>query len=191
MFKHYGQELIDIIRENELIGTFLQDYGISKNKELKPEVYFLFDVNGSKQYGHYLDISTARLSFMKMIARLKQKPYYVIDYPFDSNRDGHLHVVVLKIPFPEKFEIFLKGEYSKMYSDEEIEQYIPKKYVIQEGDKTIEKVSKIYQVLTRDPDYKSVFADQCYDEFRVRITDFEREWDFPPFMPNEILRHNL
>jgi len=188
-FKHYGMDFIEHIRENDLKGCFLQDHGVGKSNEIKPEVYFLFDVNGPSQYGHYIDIKKARLVFMKTLAYLRSKPYYVIDYPFDSNKDGHFHVIVLKMPFPEKLKTFLKGEYSKMYSKEEIEKYIPKSFQIEQDGEKVTIETDVYQVVTKKPAFLEVFKEKVYTEFKSRHVDSPDEYDFPPYFPNEILRY--
>lgn len=193
-FKHYGTDLIEKIRKLNIKGTFLQDYGVNitpKAREIKPEIYFLFDVNGSLTYGHYNDIKASRLEFMQALQYFREKDYYTIDYPFDSNRDGHLHVVVLKIPQSETLDPFLRGQYSKMYSSKQIREWVPEKIRIVEDGQEVYKYTNAYQVLTRVPDYFELFKQKTVEEFGARESsiDPKAEYDFPPYMPNEILRY--
>lgn len=194
-FREYGNEFIDKIRSLNIKGMFLQDYGVNvtdDSKTIKPQLYFLFDVNGPIRYGQYENIKHSRLSFMESLQWFRQKNYYVIDYPFDSNKDGHLHVVVFKLPKPETLPLFLKGQYSKMYTKDEIEKWIPKQYIeINEG-KEITKYTTTYQVLTRNSEYFENFRNKVQEEFGVRESSVnpKAEYDFPPHFPNEILRYN-
>lgn len=194
-FKHYGLELIDKIRKLNIKGTFIQDYGVNitpSAREIKPEIYFLFDVNGPLTYGHYNDIKASRLEFMQTLQYFKKLNCYTIDYPFDSNRDGHFHVVVLKLPEPTTLEPFLKGNYSKMYSSKQIEEWIPEKIKIIEDGQEVYRYTNAFQVLTRVPDYFETFKQKAVEEFgsRESAVDPKAEYDFPPYMPNEILRYN-
>ena len=193
-FKQYGMDLIEKIRGLNIKGTFLQDYGVNitpKAREIKPEIYFLFDVNGPLTYGHYNDIKLGRLQFMKALEYFREKDYYKIDYPFDSNKDGHLHVVVLQLPKPETLEPFLKGLYSKMYTDKQIKDWIPEKIKLIEDNKEVYKYTNAYQVLTRVPEYFETFKEKTVEEFGIKESsiDPKAEYDFPPYMSNEILRY--
>jgi len=194
-FKHYGINLIDKIRNLNIKGTFLQDYGVNvspESRKILPRVYFLFDVNGALTYGHYHDIKKARLEFMQALQYFRSQDYYEIDYPFDSNKDGHLHVVVLRLPEPSTLSYFLNGEYSKMYTDEQIRDWIPEKIKVIEDGKEVEKYTNAYQVLTRVPQYFEIFQQKVVEEFGSRESSVnpKAEYDFPPYLPNEILRYN-
>lgn len=193
--RHYGDDLINEIRNLNIKGTFIQDYGVNKTPESRKivdDIYLLFDVNGPINYGQYVDTKKGRIDFMKGLEYLKEKPYYRISYPFDSNRHGHMHVIVLKLPFPEKMPIFLAGQYSKLYTREEISKWIPKTYVVIEEGKEINKMTRTYQVLTRNRDYVDEFKKQLVEELGVRESSFNpnSEYDLPPYMPNEILRYS-
>lgn len=193
-FRDYGNEFIDKVRSLNVKGMFLQDYGINitqESRDIKPQIYFLFDVNGPVRYGHYDDVKKSRISFMESLQWFRQKPYYVIDYPFDSNKDGHLHVIVFKLPKPETLTTFLKGEYSKMYTKEEVNKWIPKNYIDIENGKEVSKYTITYQVITRHPDYFEIFRDKICEELGVRESSVspKAEYDFPPYIPNEVLRY--
>lgn len=190
-FKHYGLDIIRKIKSLAIKGVFIQDYGINiseESRKIKPEIYFLFDVNGFTKFGHYINVKQSRMEFMEALQYFRNLDYYVIDYPFDSNKNGNLHVVVLKIPFPETLDLFLQGQYSKMYTKDQIKNWVPETIEINGH---VEKTS-IYQVLTKDPKYFDTFRNKVIDELGVRESsiNYKSEYDLPPYYPNEILRYN-
>lgn len=194
-FKEYGIELLDRIRSLNIKGVFVQDFGVNVTPEartIKPEVYFLFDVNGALTYGHYHNVKQSRIDFMEALQYFRSKPYYVVDYPFDSNKDGHLHVVVMKLPKPETLKPFLEGNYSKIYTEDQIEQWIPKEIKVVDDGKEQHKRTVAYQVLTKDPEYFEIFQNKVKEEFGTRDSSVnpKGELDFPPYIPNEVLRYD-
>lgn len=202
MFKFYGEEFLTHLRGNTYLMTGIQDYGINKSNEsriLEPHVYFLFDVNGESKFGNYIDIKNARVNFTKNLLYFQQHESYVADYAFDSNLSGHLHVVVLKLPpqFTNKFNLFVEGKYSKMYTSEEIDKYFLKQVTQQEVVNgkvaSVTRLTEAYCVLAKIPEYFPEFQARVKEEFGTTIEDDGREYDFPIYLPNEVLRfeHNL
>lgn len=192
----YGEEFMTNIANNNVLMYAIQDYGIHKtdgSRKIEPSVYMLFDVNGRKKYGNYLNIHESRSKFNKSLLYFQKHNSYVNDYCYDSNRNGHLHVIVLKLPFPEKFHIFMKGNYSEMYSPEEINTWFVKTITKKVGKENVEYNTDQFSVLTRDINYFPKFKDKVYKEFGTRLTDDEtkNEYDFPPHLNNEILRYEL
>lgn len=184
------------IKKNNIPVFAVQDYGIHKtsgSRKIEPLVYMLFDVNGHKKFGNYLNLHNGRLQFAKTLEYFQNHQAYHNDYCYDSNKNGHYHVVVLKLPFPNKFKHWLNGEYSKIYSPKEIDEWFQKEIKRKEGKET--KVFKTDQwcVLTKDKDYFSLFKDQVYKEFGTKLSDddIDIEYDFPPHLNNEILRYDI
>ena len=97
----------------------------------------------------------------KAIEWLRTKPFYITDYSCDLGSVPRKHIVVLDYPeeLQNTYECFLKGEYSKMYSKEQLNLLIT------------DKTSKAYNILTKDPKYMPVFIKQIEEEFAVEIVD--------------------
>jgi hypothetical protein len=76
-------------------------------------IYILFDKELSRKY------------FSDFINWLKGQPYFVTDYVAGTELDSRKHMVVLRIPdnHEKTYEAFVKGQYSKMYTDEEKVKY--------------------------------------------------------------------
>lgn len=192
----YGDEFMNNIKVNNILVYAIQDYGIHKtdgSRKIEPSVYMLFDVNGHKKFGNYLNIHTGRFNFARSLQYFQNHISYQTDYCYDSNKNGHLHVVVLKLPFPDKFDYWFRGEYSKMYSEKELDQWIVKTIKRKEGKETKIFKTDQYCVLSHDEDYFPLFQDQVYNEFGTRLTEdsIKAEFDFPPKLSNEILRYDI
>lgn len=197
--QHYGEEFMEHIKNNRINAFAIQDYGINtseSSKKLEPYVYLLHDVNGHKKFGQYLNVHAGRYVFQQSLMFYKKHESYVTDYCYDSNKTGHLHVVVLKLPFPEKFDLFLQGKYSKMYSDTEIDRWFVKyvkRNTVEKGKKiTIEETTDHYNVLKHNHEYFAKFKDQILNEFGTILTDenIDMEFDIKPKLNKEILRHD-
>ena len=109
---------------------------------------------------------------------------YVDDYPLDLNNN---YVVVLDIPpeYESAYDFFLKGQYSKMYSESELEKL--KVRQILNG-----QLNNTYLVLTHN--------DLAYDEYCKVILELYKtnsipdkesvlEFDIPPQINKEVFNH--
>lgn len=81
-------------------------------------------INKEKAIFILIDKKVQFTAFMNFMAWIVNQEYYLFDYPFDDVIKGRKHMLVLKIPdqYGKAYEHFLKGEYSKMYSLEEIDR---------------------------------------------------------------------
>lgn len=186
--QHYDEEFMSNIRNNNIVVYAIHDHKmcINGSKKIEPHIYMLFDVNGESKYNVYVDKLESRRQFQKSLEFFKNHHSYVTDYCYDSNKTGHLHVVVVKLPFPEKLHKFIKGNYSEMYSEEELHKWFPKYYKKVKTDQ--------WCVLTKDPEYKPRFIQQLKEEFgdlKILEKDLDGELDFPPVFKNEILRYDI
>ena len=180
------------IKNNNIVAFGIQDYGIHKTdglRKIEPSIYMLFNVNGHKKYGHYLNINKSRIQFSKSLEYFQKHLSYKTDYCYDSNRNGHFHVIVLNLPFPEKFQHWLKGEYSKMYSEKEMQNW----FIQFQNNKDKKILTDQWAVLTHDKSYFPTFKQQVLEEFGTRLSDdnLQMEYDFPPLWKNEILRYDI
>ena len=137
------------------IGDFaLIDMGIVLNDS----IYILVDTKFSRRL------------FKEVVQWVRVQPYYEFDYPFDDVHNGHLHMLVVKIPekFEKAFKDFNKSEYSKMYQYEEINNLFKNKE--EERD-----------VLTKDPEMLITFVKKVNKMFKTNVdyTEWKGEIDFP------------
>lgn len=135
-------------------------------------IYFMID----KKYQPY-----AYEDFIKFI---RTQEYYAGDYCPDANfLTTRRHMVVLRVPedFYRAYDYFLKGEYSKMYSEEQA------KVLFLDSGKHIE-----YGVLTKSEESLKPFLEVIDKEFKVKTkpADFrDAERDLPLRKKEEIFNY--
>jgi len=196
--QHYGEQFVEFFTKNNITTFAIQDYGFNiteESRKIDSNVYIVFDVNGKKKAGNYIDVQSSRIVFQNTLQYYQNHPAYVTDYCYDSNRTGHLHVIVVKLPFPEKMKLFLKGAYSKMYSQTELQNWfvkeITEKVMIENKLLSVKKITNQWGVLTKHPDYKKEFIETISNEFgtKLDVNDVnDHEFDISPKLNKEILR---
>ncbi len=152
----YGVGIHDTLLDDE-------DYPIGKY------VYILFDT------------SCYRENFEKLLEYLSNKAshLYVTDYSFGPSLELNQHMVVLRIPnlAQEKYNHFLNGEYSKMYSFTDMAILNL-------------KVTRplAYSVITKQPEGYEHYKKRIKSVFDVNLTQEEitGELDTPPGTFDEI-----
>jgi hypothetical protein len=199
--QHYGEDFISHVSKNAIIVFALQDFGFNvteDSRKLESHLYMLFDTNGKSKAGNYINVASSRIVFSQSLMYYQSHPAYVTDYCYDSNRTGHYHVIVVKLPFPEKLDLFLQGTYSKLYSQKQLDDWFIKeiqvKIVDGETIKTSKKLTDQWSVLTKDPSYVSTFINQVKEEFNTNLNPADvtaMEFDFKPSLNQEILRYGF
>lgn len=60
--------------------------------------------------------------FNNILEYFKYQDYYHSDYAYDDIEEGRMHMVVFKVPeqYYDAYDFFMKGQYSQMYSEDEI-----------------------------------------------------------------------
>lgn len=118
---------------------------------------------------------------------LRNQDYYITDYPFDNIETGRMQMIVLKFPdeFSEAFDDFLKGRYSRMYTEKEIEKF----YRVGDNTRT-----GVIDILTRTSTAKREFLPKLKASFgdNINVTDEDlkfAEYDFPPQPQLEIFNY--
>ena len=96
---------------------------IHKKEKLDAFLFLLVDrcgkwLNDKKRYEN---LKLSKKEFSKNMKLIRNDPHYVTDYSW--NYLDNRHMIVFKIPkkYLKAFDKFLLGEYSKMYSDHDIE----------------------------------------------------------------------
>ena len=110
--KLYGGEFLTKIKSLFTLAVGVQDFGFNTTKEDRKFddcLYMLVDTKGPIEYGKYTNEKESRVNFSYTLEWLKQQSYYINDYPFDSGRFGHQHMLVLKLPIEGIVDNFMKG----------------------------------------------------------------------------------
>jgi len=135
------------------------------------------------------------LVFNKALVWLRGNVAYEDDYVFDLVHSGRLHMIVIKVPenYISSLEKFKKGEFSKMYSTEDIKKFFTYKGV---DKRQAVLYSKIQKVLIHDHNYKVEFAAQIAKEFNLKEgyppneIDSNQEFEFPMLTIEEFFHLN-
>ena len=134
--------------------------------------YALMDMGIFIENSIYILIDTkfSRKPFKDIMMWVKNQKYYQIDYPFDDIHSGHLHMLVIKIPdrFKETVKEFHKGNYSKMYSNEDLYKFFKNRPVP-------------LSVLTKAPEKVKEFVNQINVLYNtdMLVDHWDGEVDFP------------
>jgi len=172
LLKLYGNEFVIKLSSLYTINVYLKD--LRYNVNYKDCIVYIFDINGRKIYDKYENIDKARSHFYHVLSYFKNHKSYVDDYPY--SKDSTWHCVVFKLPKPVE-DLFLKGKYSKIYNEKEIEMCFSKK-------------SSIKDILLRDNSYKPKYLQLLNSTFNTTLSLEEivhhEEFDIPPKLIEEV-----
>ena len=113
---------------------------------------------------------------------LTKTEYYIRDYPINEE----LHCIVYRFPI-DNIKEFILGDYTKMYTQQEIEELFISTIEDESG---IEYFSEVYSILVGMEEYTETFIDKINEEFDtdIAITDLKKkELDYPPLLSQEVI----
>lgn len=169
------------------LAVGIADYNYNQGKDYGEDtLYVLFDINGRMKYNKYANIAASRKFFAQFLDRVKTEKSYVTDYAYDDVMLGHQHMVVFNLNIKDIVSKFIAGEYSKMYTPEQIDKWITKIKMIN----GTEYLTETYQILAKDPTYTRMFQKKIAEEFNTSVmVEQPMEYDFPPFLNEEIFNY--
>mgnify|MGYP000962993679 FL=1 len=144
-----------------------------------------------------INLQKYREKFQQFLHFVRIQHYYTSDYVYKYDKFSTGHVVVLKIPYIFKNAMynFIKGKYSLMYSEEQINKYFGfRKF----DNKTLEReVNKIIKstrdVFLKDEKRKKAFIKRVNFDFDTNIKEEmfndNFELDYPPRFSEEIFNY--
>lgn len=161
LLKAWGKEFTTRVND----GIFKLAYGVDDN-------HFLARNMLRKKYPIFIMVDRAYnpKKFNSFLEYIREHESYISDYSCEikSNETSRKHMIVLTLPneMKEKYEYFLEGKYSKMFSknDTEIEKYYkPSSIAIRvfnrEKDriqKHIENISEIFNVSVSEENFENL-----------------------------------
>lgn len=112
---------------------------------------------------------------------------YFHDYTSYVYQDGNWNKIMLVIPLPIDNRLdFIKGNYTKMYSKDLITNNIPNT-IYQNG---IEIENPLWGVMHKTEERLELFKEQVKQDFEVEYVTKDVEYDYPPFLNNEIFNYD-
>lgn len=188
--KDWGQELESNTFSNYILAVGIGDSEYSE--EIPDRIFLLFDVNGKRRYNKYPQKSNANFKFGEYLEFIKYHPAYVDDYVYDNMQDGNQHMVILTLPQhfkdSELFDKFLQGRYSEMYTSEEMERLFSR--VLLKDRVKIDNPQ--YLIINKDPNYEETFREKLMEDFDINRPTYDisdREWDYKPFLSEEVFNY--
>lgn len=151
------------------------------------------------EYSHHVfvlvnaDINTKILT--KNIAWFRDNDYLESNYYYGDIHKSNYYMLVFKVPSskPRLLKDFLNGDYSNMYTLEEIKNWFGTKY---KADliKTDKEIT--VEILTKNKNYMSTFLDILNNRFGVNlgldwIEKRDLEYDFKPIWEEECFNSDL
>ncbi len=176
--KLYGEEFATKISSLATLAC-----AIGHNKlDTDNNIYFVFDIYGTMKYDRYQNATESKLKFLHIISWFRQQDYYVKDYPYDSSRNGHKHIVVFK--HPKNISKFIEGKYSEIYEELEINKCF-KKFSNEKS------INPIYQILKKDNSFLEQYLKNLNSEFGTTLVlndiRHHSEYDIKPNLKYELL----
>lgn len=179
IIKEYDTEFTSKINSMFKVGIGIGDMILNKS-----------GIHHEKHIFLLVDAKASVVNFHETLEWLREHPAYEDDYAYDNVYDGRLHMIVIKIPNNriETFEKFKCGQFSKMYTPEDIKKFFTYHGKDQEGMKMYQNIQK---VLIHEHNYKIEFAKQIQQEFHIpehyspNEIDPNAEFDFPILLQEE------
>lgn len=118
-----------------------------------------------------VDVSKLQMYFKGFISWIREQSMYEEDYVYGDIRTSSIHMVVIK--FPEQFysvlEPFRLGEYSKMYTQEQI-------------DTLFKDFPGTKRILVKDHNYRVKFVNRLNKDWNsdIKPEEWDGELDLPP-----------
>jgi len=120
MLKLCKGELYDKVKLLPKLGVGIGDvvYIEKNNIILTSELFILVDTKGSYENGRHKNATQSQLRFAEFLNWFRNSEYLRDDYIYDS-LEGHMHMLVLKIPedVPHAIRAFVLGKYDMIYTD--------------------------------------------------------------------------
>lgn len=152
----------------------------------------LYIVISTKPYKEELTLTQYRTDFQELLYWIKLQDFYETDYCYKED----FHIIVVKLPdyLSSSIDLFMSGEYSKIFTIEQINRYfrtvsLTNKILEKEKNAEIENTRKI---LTKDRAYTEEYAQKINGEYQTNISPkyFQNvELDKPPILSEEILNY--
>ena len=185
----YGEDLLNKLRNLTKLAVVIGDSSIHIEKQC---IYVLIDTITSK-----VSIDTYRIRLQEFLEWFRKQPYYVSDYLCNLSEYNNYHMIVIE--FPKKhhtiFNNFIKGKYSKMYTESEVYSIFGNRSL---EDKTTEliindKLQKVRNVLLRDRMTVEKHLAEINKDFNSKLTieDFKEplEADYPIRLSEEVFKY--
>lgn len=164
LLKLHGEEF-----RRKLSRCFKLAYGMGDlliNNQYTQHIFILLDA----------EHENCKIFFNDFMEWFQEQDYYEDDYAVDNLLYGRLHMIVVRLPknCEDKLQHFKKGEYSKMYTNKEVEE------LLEDKDKAI---------VIKDSNYRTIFVTKLNEQFgtdmKLKELASDAELEIPPGIDDE------
>jgi len=169
--KFYGKEFTERLNDAFKVAVGIGDIIVS-NRGYKHEKHIFI----------LLDSNIAPMYFRAFLDYVRKHESFENDYIYGNIQKTTFHMVIVRLPtkYYGAFKTFKMGDYSRMYSKEDIDRYF--------------NVHPVYRrVLIKDNRYKIRLARELNMEFGTTLTaeDLIGELDFAPTIESEVFNTHI
>lgn len=183
----YGKTLKNYLNSFFKLGVGIKDCNIDSIEERS--LYILIDAKISSPH---IIPAEYRERLEKFLEWVRYQPFYKTDYVYEGIRNSEKHMLVIKFPsvYYKAYDKFLLGEYSKMFTSQEIETLFSFSTLKDKKIETLVNSRKkdTRNILTKHANNRGIFLKKLNEEFNTDLTleDIEEhELDFPPVEEEE------
>jgi hypothetical protein len=181
----YGRKPIG----SSILGVYIVDvlYYKAKRKsvrDIEELLFMVIDHNGAKDKA-YINASVGYAKFLQFLKYVRKTSFYIDDYTVE---EGHCFVFKVPRKFSKAYTHFLKSEYSKMYTKEQLNDLGYKLEVDKKGEKIYNFIAA---VLLRDKKHGlKKLAKEIQSRFNTDVVpDEPDEYDLPWEKKDEFLHY--
>ena len=175
-----------------ICGWFMDDiqFRHATGIEHKYLLFCVIDINGKflPAKHRYLSVERGKENFFSFLSFFRKSRYAFYDYHLDDLRFPRRHVLVFDLSnWKLAHSKFRKGEYSKMFSKDDLNKLKLSSRTKNEG------ARNLYYVLTRDDKVRTLFEEKIRKKFNMPYytvpKDYSGEYDISPIPKEEILNY--
>lgn len=182
----YDRVFINKLNELVLAGVFIADMNYYTLNSC------LYLVINTKPFQENFYLTNYRKKVQDFLCWVKLQYFYETDYLYQM--DFHVVVIKLFIELSSAIDSFMSGEYSKMFTIEQVSKYFK---TVTLKNKTLEEernkeIREARSVLTKDPTYLKEYVQKINKEYETNVSPkyfYNVELDTPPDLSKEILNY--
>jgi len=160
IINYYGDKFVGIMNSLNKAGIGIGDM-ILERSGITYERHLFILINLKKTY-------LSGVNFPEVLNLLREHHSYEDDYRYDLT--GKYHMIVIKIPdkYISSFENFKQSQFSKMFSEEEIDLLFKNKI---KNDDYQKQINDIKSILKKDVEYQKEFRKLISQKFKMKLEE--------------------
>lgn len=160
IINYYGDKFVGIMNSLNKAGIGIGDM-ILERSGITHERHLFILINLKKTY-------LSGINFPEVLNLLREHHSYEDDYRYDLT--GKYHMIVIRVPdkYISSFENFKKSQFSKMFSEEEIDLLFKSRI---KNDEYQKHINDIKSILKKDVEYQKEFRKLISQKFKMKLEE--------------------